>query len=82
MTENEHKLMVFMFTKQMMVITTLIEVMRSRGVLTNDDLVPFQSLVQSQEDADPEILFSVASQYKEFAKVLGLQGNLPQPKKH
>jgi hypothetical protein len=78
MTENEHRLMVFMFTKQMVVITALIELLKSSGVLTDDDLVPFQSLVLSQEQANREILTSVVSQYKEFASSLGLEESLPR----
>ena len=80
MTEKEHTLMVFMFTKQMTVITSLIEIMKSRQVLTDDDLIPFQKLVLTQEQASHEILNSVISQYTEYATTLGLQQSLPQPK--
>lgn len=80
MTENEHKLMVFMFAKQRTVITSLIEIMKSRGVLTDDDLMPFQALVLSQEQSSREILNSVIAQYTEYASLLGLRENLPRAK--
>jgi|GEM_PF-5105001 len=81
MNENEHRLMVFMFAKQMTVITSLIEILKSRAVLSDDDLKPFQALVVSQEKSSHEILDSVIGQYTEFASLLGLRGSLPHVQK-
>ena len=77
MTKDEHKLMVFMFTRQAMLIQSLIEVFKSRGVLAEDDIEAFEALIREQEISDRETFHSVVNQYSAFARELGIQGDLP-----
>jgi transcription initiation factor TFIIIB Brf1 subunit/transcription initiation factor TFIIB len=81
MTENEHRLMVFMFTRQTMLFRSLVELLKSRGVLESDDVAAFESLVVAQETSSRETLVSVVDQYSRFARELGLQGSLPRAQK-
>lgn len=78
MSPNEHKLMVYMFAREAMLIQALFEVLRSRDLLEQGDVEAFESLVHSYEKIDNDMWASVAEQYQTFAKVLGLEGNLPR----
>jgi hypothetical protein len=77
MTANEHKLMVFMFTRQTMLLKSFAEILRSRGVVEQGDIEAFEALVRQQEIVDHELFHAVVDQYSAFARDLGLQGDLP-----
>lgn len=77
MTTSEHKLMVFMFTRQLMLIESLFEILTSRGILSADDGNAFEALVKAKEFSSPDAFHSVVNQYTEFARQLGLDGDLP-----
>ena len=77
MNAQEHKLMVYMFVGQTMLIGALLEILKSRGVAEPDDVEAFEALVRSFEKVDNALFATVASQYQSFAQVLGLEGNLP-----
>lgn len=77
MTQDEHRLMVFMFTKQVTIFRALVEALKARGVLEPDDLMAYESLVGSQKELTSDLFESVAEQYTEFAKLLGLGDQLP-----
>jgi hypothetical protein len=77
MTQDEHRLMVFMFTKQVTIFRALLEALKARGVLEPDDLMAYESLVRSQKELTSDLFESVAEQYTEFAKLLGLGNQLP-----
>jgi hypothetical protein len=77
MTHDEHRLMVFMFTKQVTIFRALLEALKARGVLEPDDLMAYESLVGSQKELTSDLFESVAEQYTEFAKLLGLGNQLP-----
>lgn len=47
MTQQEHTLMINMFAGQYHLIMTLFEILKSRGLATDDDLAPFSELVPS-----------------------------------
>lgn len=77
MNANEHKLMVYMFVRQTMLLKAFVEILRSRNILQGDDVEAFEELVRSQERVSREIFASVADQYRAFARELGLEQNLP-----
>jgi hypothetical protein len=77
MSPNEHRLMVFMFARQIILIQSFIEILRSRDILQEGDIEAFEALVRSQEASDHDVRVSVASQYQEIARQLGIEGNLP-----
>lgn len=77
MNAQEHKLMVYMFARQTILIQALFELLKSRDVAQPDDVEAFESLVRSFVDPESDVFFSVASQYESLARVLGLRENLP-----
>jgi hypothetical protein len=77
MTADEHKLVVYMFTRQMVIIRSLIEILESRGIMKLDDYAAFEALIWENEQKDRTNFFAVQSQYAEYAKLLGLDGDLP-----
>lgn len=78
MTRDEHTLIAHMFIRQTMLIKSLVEILKSRGLLERGDLEAFDALVRQTELSDKEIFHAVIDQYKSFARGLGLQGDLPQ----
>jgi hypothetical protein len=77
MSPNEHKLMVYMFVRETMLLKAFVEILRSRNILQDGDVEAFEELVRSQEFSNREIFASVAEQYRAFARELGLEQNLP-----
>jgi hypothetical protein len=78
MTPTEHTLIVHMFARQTLVINALVEILKSRDILQDDDVNAFEALAR-QTDQDMEIFHAVVSQYSRYAKELGLEGDLPKP---
>jgi hypothetical protein len=73
MSPEEHKLMLGMFTEQIMVIKSLVTALRSVGVLEADDLNAFAFVESSQEEeVDPAISRAVVSRYISLAKAHGM----------
>lgn len=79
MTSKEHTLMVHMFARQAMLISSLIEILKSRNVLEPDDFEAFEALVRQMENENQEILYATINQYTIFAQGLGLGDDLPRP---
>ncbi len=78
MTPDEHRLMVFMFSRQTLLINALVEMLKSRDILQDDDVHAFESLAR-QTKQDMKIFNGVVSQYSRYAKELGLEDDLPKP---
>lgn len=76
MTPNEHKLIVYMLAQQTVRFKALLELLRARGILENDDFAAFEHLAEAQ--SGDELLAAIAEQYTEFAVSLGLQDSLPK----
>jgi hypothetical protein len=78
MTPKEHSLLIFMFALQLKHFNALIEILKSRGVLDEDDLKAFDALVWEQERGRPEggLVDAAKAQYDLFAKALGVQTGL------
>lgn len=76
MTENEHKLMVFMLAQQNIRLKALLEILESRGILEENDFDAFELLARQQMGDD--MMLATMNQYREFAKLLGLQESMPK----
>jgi hypothetical protein len=81
MTVDEHRLMVFMFTRQMVIIRTLLEILKRDGIVKDDDYSAFESLIWEAEERDRTNFQAVFSQYEAFAKLLGLENQLPHARR-
>jgi len=77
MKSDEHILMVHMFARQMMLFQSLLEILKSRGVLQRGDIEAFEALVREEEQEHLEIFHAVVNQYQAFARELGIQEGLP-----
>jgi hypothetical protein len=75
MTTKEHELIVMMLAGQMMRIKALIDILRSRELISGGDFEMFEKL--AYETTAEEMFQAVGEQYKEFALKLGLQDPLP-----
>jgi hypothetical protein len=75
MTTKEHELIVMMFAGQMMRFKAIIDILRSRELISGDDFEMFEKL--AYETTANEMFQAVAEQYKEFALNLGLPDPLP-----
>jgi hypothetical protein len=73
MTSREHILLITMFSKQLQLIKTLAEILRSRGVLDADDLAAFGALVRSDTDATLQMLEETKDLYLKAAKGFGVK---------
>ena len=79
MTEKEHKLVVFMLAQQTLRFKALLEVLKSRGVLEEDDFVAYEHLAKEMEDQTHENFLTTIDQYTSFAQALGVE-SLPKPR--
>jgi hypothetical protein len=77
MTENEHRLVVFMFAQQATRFKALLELLRARGILEGDDLAAFEHVVRAE--MDEEIYVEMVAEYTKAAKDFGIQDSLPKP---
>lgn len=76
MTENEHKLIIYMLTLQNIRIKALWELLASRGIVEENDFDAFQHL--AKEQMGDEMMLATMSQYQEYARLLSLQVTLPR----
>jgi hypothetical protein len=72
MTDKEHALIMMMFTRQTMYIQMLLDMLKSRGVIQEDDIPAFDSAVINDPDS-VDALHRVTGQYQSFAKQLGME---------
>jgi hypothetical protein len=77
MTHEEHKLMLFMFVKQMALFRALIESLKSKGLLETDDLQAYEALIRSTDAMSKPVFDEVAGYYSGFATSLGIADQLP-----
>jgi hypothetical protein len=77
MTHAEHKLMLFMFVKQMSLFHALIESLKSKGVLDEGDLPAYEALIRSSDEMNNAMFDQVAGYYSTFATSLGIADQLP-----
>jgi len=77
MTTAEHRLILQMFTQQAHIISTLIAILESRGVLEKSDLLAYDAHQAADEVRAIELEQEVKEMYQGFAKALGVTTGLP-----
>ena len=77
MTPEEHKLMLYMFVKQMSLFRALLESLKAKGVLEIDDLQAYEALIRSTDELGASVYREVAGYYSGFATSLGIDDQLP-----
>jgi hypothetical protein len=65
-----------------MLIESQLQILRSRELLDEGDEQAFEALTKEAQEIDPSILRRVGEHYAIYAKVLGLEGDLPDGKAH
>ncbi|MBZ5507639.1 MAG: hypothetical protein LAO78_19430 [Acidobacteriia bacterium] len=64
--------MILVFAKQNQMIKTLVEIMKSRGILEASDPAAYDSLVRSDLDANAQLFADAKQEYLTYAKRLGI----------
>jgi hypothetical protein len=78
MTDNEHALMMMMFTRQTLYIQMLLNMLKRDGIIEGDDVSAFDSAVISDPD-NVSAFHRVTKQYHSFANQLEMVlPDLPQ----
>ena len=77
MTHAEHKLMLFMFTKQISMFRALIESLKAKGILETDDLQAYEALIRSTDAMNASVFDEARGYYSGFATSLGIADQLP-----
>ena len=72
MTTNEHYLVITVLARQYQYVKTLIQILKSRGVLETDDFRAFQSLVVLDEASNDALLHRATEEYLTLAQNLGV----------
>jgi hypothetical protein len=75
MTPAEHRLLVEMFKQQTLAYAALVEVLKSRDILSDGDLEAADALVSSSSRLALEQ--NVVEEYRGIAKIVGVQTDLP-----
>jgi hypothetical protein len=73
MTRAEHGLMISMFVKHQMFIMMVLEVLRSRGIVSGDDLPAFEFRVNVDAPARAELFEEMSKLYVQVAKRFGIE---------
>jgi len=76
MTPEEHRLMLFMLTRQLQALKALVEALKAKGLLDSDDLSAYGAFVESEDAISRELLLTVLAPYKSYAANLGIQTGL------
>ena len=77
-TSEEHQLMLLLFVKQQQSVQPLLEILRSRGILTADDDEAFASAHMQDKEIFAAILAKSTSTYQTLAESLGISVDLGQ----
>jgi hypothetical protein len=73
LTAEEHALLLAFFTKQQQQIATILEILKSRGILTGDDAAAFRFAVATDAPANVALFREVTAAYVQFAKKHDIQ---------
>lgn len=72
MTNREHQLVIEMFKHQTLVFATLIETLKSQGIVQNGDLAAYDQLLSQDENLRNVLEKQVEDQYCDMARILGV----------
>ena len=85
MTQQEHELMILMFTRTAQMFRILTEVLTSRGVLTSDDAKAFAHAIHYDDEKTLHLVIQTWGDYQKSAILsgvtTGLEGGLPSSPK-
>ena len=73
MTKQEHTLIISMFVKQQMFIQMLVDVLKSRGIVSEDDLPAYAFSVGADANAMQTLFDDMTSLYVQVAAKMGIQ---------
>ena len=70
MTKQEHNLVVHMFAKQTQMLLAMLEALKAKGIMTQEEFREYQVLLLSQPQ---NAMAQTRMQYESYAKMLGVQ---------
>jgi hypothetical protein len=70
MTKQEHNLVVHMFAKQTQMLLAMLEALKNKGIMTDEEFTEYQVLLLSQPQ---NAMTRTRMQYDSYAKMLGVQ---------
>jgi hypothetical protein len=73
MTQAEHALILGMFVKQAQISKTIIEILKSRGIVSGDDLPAFEYGVNTDASSTAELVRDLTNLYNLMAKTLRIE---------
>ncbi len=79
MTPKEHLLMITVMTKQLQQIKVIVGMLKSRGVLQDDDAQAFESAVALDLESNASLFQDARKEYLKFSKHLGIETGLERP---
>jgi len=72
MTLEEHEMFMLLFAKQEQTIGVLLEILKSRNLIENDDIAAFQSVVIGDVVKSQSVLRRMATAYLASARAAGV----------
>lgn len=76
MTPAEHDLLIAFFARQQQLIKTILEVLKNKHLVTDDDLAAFGFAVTGDVPSNAALLAGTKAEYLDLAKVLGVHTGL------
>jgi hypothetical protein len=77
MTPNEHQMLITLFQHQTFVIKSLIEVLKSQGLVKEGDLAAYDALLEANDKVRSALVLQVEEDYREAASIHGVITGLP-----
>jgi hypothetical protein len=79
MTPDEHRLVIWVLVRQAQSTKALLDILKSRGILQDDDAEAFGSSVFLDEASNSALLQQAKAEYLKIAKVMGVVTGLEPP---
>lgn len=79
MTRQEHIMMISLFTKQTQLVKMLINLLKSRGIATDDDVTAFEFAALVDQQSNAAIFRDVSNAYLTLAKGMGIDTGIETP---
>jgi len=79
MTPAEHDLIIAFFARQLQLIKTVMQILKSKEYITDDDFAAFEFAVTGDIVSNAGLLASTKAEYLELAKALGVETGLKTP---
>lgn len=79
MTPEEHRLVIWVLVRQAQNTKALLDILKSRGVLQDDDAQAFAASVFLDEASNSALLAEAKAEYLRVAKMMGVVTGLEPP---